>query len=266
MRDTHLKRCRSILLLAGCGLLLGLASSEVQAHPSPKHRGYKKLLEKGVSIAIKAQGFRFRGLVQGQEPVVVDFELPRDGHLEVKVRVLHPRRRTFRLEFPATADARMIDHKALPAGVGDWNVGRVSLAAFDAAGKKMPFRFFGIGVGERAVGSTAIYAVIFDPPTLRGDEPARWRFRSHEDFEKARIAVYERETPNSAPGWEEDTFREFDSPCQPQSGKECDGTWDALDPKGRRVPGRYRVGIKAWLTSYGSDWILKLSGDVVAVE
>jgi hypothetical protein len=240
------------------GLSLGLVSFPAQAHP--EHRKYKKLVRDGPSIASLGQVIRFRALAKGGEPLVVDFQLAGDGYLKLVIKGSGRTRSTF--EFPAKAGSREIDMKTLPAEFGAWQAARWTVTAFDDSGEEIEYRFFGIGVGDRAVGSTGIWQVTFWPPEIRNTESADWGFKSKHDFERAGIVIYRWE--DGAGYWRES--QTLDSKCQPKRGEGCKGNWDGADGKGARSKGRHRVAVKAWQSKHEKDWIIEISEEQVAVK
>ncbi len=254
------RRGRATILLIMFGISLSLASVPIEAHP--EHWRYKRLIRKGVSIAVLAQTFRFRGLVKGGAPLVVDFRLASDGYLKLEIKTRNVRHRDT-LEFPARAGVREIAVRALPADFfGDWQTGRLTVSAFDESGQEIDYRFFGIGVGERAVGSTAIHDVTFEPSEIRDMESARWGFRSKHDFERVGIVIYRWQT--GAGRWRES--QNLDAPCLPERGKRCEGNWDGDDQKGKRSTGMHLVAVKAWRSQDENDWIFEISEEEVAVK
>ncbi len=254
------RRVRATVLVIGLGIPLILVSLPAEAHP--EHRRYNKLVRKGVSIAVLAQRIRFRGLVKGDAPLVVDFRLARDGYLKLELKTRNVRHRDT-LVFPAKAGVREIAVQTLPAAFSaEWQTGRLTLSAFDESGQEIDYRFFGIGVGDRAVGSTGIYQVTFEPAEIRDSESAEWGFRSKHDFERAGIVIYRWE--DEAGVWHE--RRELDTPCLPERGKRCEGHWDGNGKKGSRSEGSHLVAVKAWQSEHENDWIFSISEEEVEVK
>ncbi len=224
-----------------------------------------EVLRDGAMIVAIAQAFELYGPVKGEAPLVVDFELETKGHLRVEIELEEGEPRHV-LRFDGRKGKRKVGIETLPAELGEWRAARLFVSAFeDAAGERpIDFDFFGIGVGERAAGSTGIYDVQFKPGTIRRDQPATYRFRSRHDFEKARIRIYR----GSIVGREHrDThIRSMKSACLPERGTRCEGTWDGRDEHGERSSGPYRVGVVAWQSQVERDWILELSKDTVEVK
>ena len=255
------RHVRAAVLLIGMAVSLSLISMPAHAHP--EHRRYKKLVRDGVKIKVLAQVIRFRGLVKGGAPLVVDFKLASDGFLKLELKTRNVKRRKT-LEFPAKAGARELAIETIPADFGTWQTARMTISAVDESGQQIDFRFFGVGAGERAVGSTAIYNVTFEPLVIRELESANWGFWSHHDFERSEIVIYREEEVDGYR--QERAIRAQESPCLPRRNDICEGEWDARDDKGTRSVGSYRVQVKAWQSEEGKDWITELSDDVVMVE
>ncbi len=261
------RRARAQILVLGMGIWFGLVSLPANAHP--QHCKYKRLVRKGVKIAVLGQVIRFRGLVRGGAPLVVDFELARDGYLELEIKTKNVRRLKT-LRFPAKAGVREIAVQKLPVDFDVWQTGRLTVSAFDDSGQETDYRFFGIGVGERAVGSTGIYQVTFEPSVIRKVEPsviratesAAWGFRAKHDFERAGVVVYR--WHDDAGYWQES--RSLDTPCLPERGKRCEGNWDGNDGEGTLPPGPHLVAVKAWQSEHDKDWIFAISEEEVEVK
>ncbi len=222
------------------------------------------LVGNGVTIATLARSFSFEGPVKGEEPLVVDFRLAGSGRLELGIWRSGAKRPVI-LEFRG-AGARRFDKARLPRKLGDdWQTARFSFRALDASGKPIDFEMFGVGVGKRAVGSTGIYDVTFEPFVIRAAESADWEFWSHHDFERSEIVLY-RQAP-AAGELRENLAHAFDGRCLPRRGESCQGGWDGRDEAGGRSPGRYRLAVKAWQeATLDKDWIIGWSEDEVEVQ
>ncbi len=224
---------------------------------------FETLTHQGVTIATLARIFSFEAPVKAREPLVVEYRLARKGTLRLQIWV-QGRERPAIFTFDGRAGDRKIGKRELPSDLGDWQAAQFSLAASEASGHEIDFRFYAIGVGKRAVGSTGIYGVTFEPGAIRGVQAARWGFRSHHDFERSGIAIYRREGTGNVR--REAVVRVLESPCLPRRGEICEGDWDARDDGGNRSPGRHRVAVKAWQSRDERDWIVAMSEDEVTVE
>ena len=224
---------------------------------------FEQLLEAGARFATLAGVFELAAPVKGRAPVVVDFELDGDGWLRLEVAV-EDAAHDLNLEFQALAGTRETAVRFLPPDLGGWQAAVLTVSAVDDSGDQpIGCQLFGIGVGERAVGSTAIYQVTFYPESIQKKQAAVWGFRSRQDFERAQIEIYRREPENGG----ESLVRALGSPCPPRSGQRCEGDWDGKDSRGKRSRGAHRISVKAWQqTGLEKDWILARSRELVEVR
>ena len=115
---------------------------------------------------------------------MVEFELEKKGTLQLDIWI-EGAEIPNTLTFDAKANTKRLEMGHLPEGIGEWQAAELTVGAYDKSGEKIEFRLFGIGVGDRAVGSTGIYQVTFEPSVIRNTELATWGFRSKHDFERA---------------------------------------------------------------------------------
>ncbi len=277
MRSSSWRRFVAAVLVAGTSLSMAACVSHVTVieeedsaggggGPPASWKGlFKDLVRHGVTIAVIARVIQFDGPVKGGAPLVVDFELAEEGFLRVDVAV-KKKKRSQSFEFRAEGGERKVLTDTLRVDLGKWQAAKLSVAAFDPFGERqIEFDFFGIGVGERAVGSTGIYQVTFEPELLQGAESARWGFRTRSDFERAKIEVYRERLTRG--GTTDEIIRTLQCDCPLRRGKRCPGNWDGLDKKGRRSKGRHSVWVTAWLESgLERDWIAEGSAEVVEVQ
>lgn len=264
MSNFRVLYCRvcAVVFLVGMGIFLNSCFVHTYVVHPPKEIDWKASFEStarnGVTMALLANLFRFEAPVKGRAPLVVDFRLLSKGYLQLEFWVEGEKQPAI-FKIPSKAGVRTLKKDRLPPDLGKWQAAQVVLSAYDRDNKAIDFRLFGIGVGDRAVGSTGIYQVTFKPEAIRGTEAASWGFRSKHDFEQSRVLVYQWDAAVS--GWRE--YRTLTGTCQPRRGKRCQGEWAGRD---QRSPGRYRVAVKAWQSSRERDWIIEMSDQEVEMQ
>ena len=225
-----------------------------------------KLSRDGPKIAdqFNMSGFRIGAFVQAGWPVVVDHVLANGGELSIVVqvegvppfshRILATGRRQqeiFRLPsyFPA---------KPTP---GMYTIGA---AAVGGPGVATPvyLRLFGLGAGERAVGSVAIDQVRFGPDTIRPKQKqeALYAFHAHTDFDRVRAEFLKAVT---AQGQIVSKLEDHDDINGVQRETTPSRQWNGK----KATPGEHILQVRAWESAVAkANWVIAWSADQVLVE
>lgn len=222
------------------------------------------LLKNGPDFIRSPRAVSGTGVVQGGWPLVVDYKLAAAGVLELRLTVQGGPVEPLRL--PGGAGERLHPVRHLPAAAGKaMGAGLFEIRAIGETGKPIGFELYGIGAGEKAVGSMAIVDVQFGPPKihLRHDEQARFSFRAKKDFNLARAMVF---SPGSGDIPSQEVWR-ADLDCVPSAGRLCEGAWPGRSSTGNPSKGPHQLEIKAWAgATQGGHWNSAIALDLVEVE
>jgi hypothetical protein len=153
----------------------------------------KILTEKGPQfpLVFNMSSFQVVGFAKGNWPMVLDYELLPGtlGLVTVTSEGIEP----YYYRLDPQLPGRQLIRLQLPARFGNPpRIGTYSVGAFaDAAGELQPamFRVYGIGAGERAVGSIALEDLKFGPPEIfpqrkDRDNKASYSFHPKNPFDK----------------------------------------------------------------------------------
>jgi hypothetical protein len=215
--------------------------------------------------------FSVNGYVKGRWPIVIDYELEAESAAEVTISIKDTKQ-TFVIELPPTNDQRKEVIRQLPEEFGqEPQVGLLSFQAFKTGpGQRKPARFFlyGLGVGDRAVGSMVIDQLQFQPGSIHPKlkEKASYSFRSLSDFDTG-SADFMLVTLSS------------DGVVRPQlvaretlkngvrRGESVSKDWDGKDSKGKISEGPHQFHVRMWRgLKGGGDWVFAATRQVVRVE
>ena len=207
--------------------------------------------------------FSIGAFVQANWPVVVDHVLSNGGELTIVITAQgFP---TFRYRIRATG-RRQQEIFRLPAYFpAQPTPGMYTISATNTTpGVATPvyMRLFGMGAGERAVGSVAIDQVKFGPDTIhpKQKQEATYAFHAHTDFDRVRAefmkAVTEQgqivaklEDHADINGVQRET-----TPSREWNGKKAS-------------PGEHLLQVRAWESVLAkSNWVIAWSADQVSVE
>ncbi len=245
---------------AAAGGLVGLGLF-LQARNRPD----AKLARDGPKIPdqFNMSGFSISAFVQGNWPVVVDHVLPSGGELLIVVqaegvpafnyRVLATGRRQqqiFRLPayFPARPTPGVYTITASSGGAG--------------IATPVSVRLFGLGAGERAVGSVAIDQVKFGPDTIhpKQKQEALYAFHAHTDFDRVRAEFMKAVT---AQGQLVSKLEDHDDINGVQRETTPSRQWNGK----KASPGEHLLQVRAWESALAkSNWVIAWSADQVLVE
>jgi hypothetical protein len=225
------------------------------------------LLANGPDLLFRRDGAEGNVVVRGGWPVVVDYELERPGFLILQIGL--EKGEPVWLRFPedggvAPAGSRRQEKRLLSAGLGEeLQAGNLSVRAYEAgnAEQPVPFHLYGLGAGDRAVGSMTIADVRFSPAEIRvrKKEVAELGFKALRSFSRAQAQIGRLDT-SGVPV----PVRRLDFAPTPSQGEEPKGTWDGRDDRGRISKGLHTLQVNAWMSAYG-DWNAAAAATMVQV-
>jgi hypothetical protein len=137
------------------------------------------------------------------------------------------------------------------------------IRAIPAAGASTPaprLRTYGLGAGDKAVGSVAIDQLTFQPPTIhpQAREVANYSFHAHSAFDGVRAEFIFTTLYNGSLLVQKDQEEKL-SPVP--EGMRAGGTWE-----GKGKGGEHMLQIRAWRgLENGGDWVVAWSPDIVDV-
>ena len=207
-------------------------------------------------------GFSVKGLVGPNWPVVLDFMIDAPGR--VQVDILAADKHHFRATMTNTASRRAYGIFRLPQDFGSKTQTAVyqiqAIPAVNATTPAPGLRTFGLGAGERAVGSVAIDELKFQPPTIhpKAKEVAHYQFHAHSAFNGVRAEfIY-----TTLYGGHVLVQKDQDTKLPPiPEGEQARGTWE-----GKGKAGDHMLQVRAWRgLENGGDWVVAWSPDVVDV-
>ncbi|HEX8072814.1 MAG TPA: hypothetical protein VF546_22905 [Pyrinomonadaceae bacterium] len=237
----------------------------------------KSIAKNGPQFLVEAmRRFSVRGLFKRGWPVVFEYALEANSTAEVTIgREGEKQGRRFRL-FPTDGQRREIKIP-LTKELGELfdqkpQVGTLSINALkNGPEPRQPAEFvlYGLGVGDRAVGSLLIDQFQFDPspihPKLK--EQATYRFRSLGDFDDASVEIIRPVFPKEGPSHELVAERPIKGGLR--KGQAYADAWDGRDDKGKVAPGRYKFRVRVWIRLHGDEggeWSFRYADQSVRVE
>lgn len=237
--------------------------------PEPPPDPLKNLNERGPQFqpVYSMSAFAVQGFVRGNWPMLLDYELePASFAL---LTVVAERVEPFYYRLDGTKIGRHLDIIRLPERFG----GRVQVGLFfvramkDHLGEVEPahLHVYGIGAGDRAVGSVAIDQLSFTPATIRsGQAKATYSFHARNDFPKTeaefhRVGLYKGQIVATRVG--------SHRIGAVRRGASKSSEWDGKNEKGKPSPGQHIFQVRAWWKADdGGDWVAAWSEDLVAVN
>jgi hypothetical protein len=225
------------------------------------------------AAAFSMSNFAVEGFVRGRWPIVVVYELEADSTAEVTVSTINDgKREAFRIQLQPTKGEPLEEKRQIPEAFGRQpQLGAVSFRAVkNGPEPRKPAHFFlyGLGVGDKAVGSIVIDQLKFQPSTIHPKlkEKASYSFHSRSDF-NAGAADFMRVTRSP------DNVIHFE-PVAGQLLKDGIGRdeqvandWDGKNDKGKVSPGPHQFRVRVWRgLKSGGDWVSAFSPQVVTVE
>ncbi len=206
--------------------------------------------------------FTVKGLVAPSWPVVLDFML--DGPGAVELDIVAADKHQYRVRMTNTPNRRAYAILHLPPDFGSGlQTGVYQVHSIAAPGATTPppgLRTYGIGAGEKAVGSVAIDQLTFEPAAIhtRAKEVANYSFHAHSTFNGVRAEFIVTTLYNGHLLIERDQEQELPPIPQDERGR---GTWN-----GSGKGGEHMLQIRAWRgLERGGDWVVAWSPDIVEV-
>jgi hypothetical protein len=205
-------------------------------------------------------GFTITGLVHPNWPVVLDFMIDAPGAARI---VITAGKHHFQATITNQPNRRGYAIIHLPANFGTrLQTGTYQVYSIPATAGKAPpkLRTYGIGAGDKAVGSVAIDQLTFQPATIhpKAKEVADYGFHVHSAFDGVRAEFIFTTLYNGRVLVQKDQEEKL-SPVP--EGERAKGTW-----KGQGKPGEHMLQIRAWRgLQNGGDWVVAWSPDIVDV-
>jgi len=242
----------------GAGVLIG----ELIAHnkASPEHFGHG-----GPEIPkqFDMNGFVVKGIASPGWPIVLDFTIDSPGLVRIDIFAANKQHVAFTLTNTPNQRAYGIFH--LPPDFGTkLQTAIFQVRSMPAAGANTPapaLRTYGMGCGERAVGSVAIDQLSFQPATIhpKAKEVATYGFHSHSAFDGVREEFIFTTLYNGHILVQQD--QEENNPSTVGEGERAKGTWE-----GKGKAGEHMLQVRAWRgLENGGDWVVAWSPDIVDV-
>ena len=241
---------------AATGVIVGELIAHHNASP-------EKLSHDGPQVPkeFDMNGFVIKGLVHPNWPVVLDFMLDSTGSVQLDIIA---NKRQYRATMTNTPNHRAYAIIRLPANFGSkLQTAIYQVRSIPVAGGNLPaprLRTYGLGAGEKAVGSVAIDQLTFQPATIhpKANEVADYGFHAHSAFDGVRAEFIFTTLYNGHVLVQKDQEEKL-SPIP--EGERAKGTW-----KGQGKPGEHMLQIRAWRgLENGGDWVVAWSPDIVDV-
>jgi hypothetical protein len=216
--------------------------------------------------------FSARVFVRGGAPMVVEYQLGNEAAATVTLTVKTKKdEQTFTRRLEPTGGEVKHEVFRLPEAFGKKPaVATLSVKAEnkDPARQEPPdFEVYGLGMGEKAVGSMVIEGLSFQPGRVHatGKEKAAYSFHSRSDFPSARV---EFRLTGRTPGGQLFNRAVGDEKIKRiRRGDSVSREWDGRNRKGEVSKGRHQLVVKAWYTEKkGGDWARASSRQRVLVE
>jgi hypothetical protein len=272
------RRHAARLILFGAGLLfvchwlpalqIPLGRSRVKVVEQDWKELLALLLAKGPALDFRRDGVDGNVVVRGGWPVVVDYKLEKPGFLLLTIAVEKGEAKSYRVPPDGTAPAgiRREEVLHLSQDLGDAiQAGNLSLRAYEEKGgdRPVPFDLYGLGAGDRAVGSMTIVDVVFSPTEIavKHDQKAEYGFKVLRSFSQVRVQISRLADPRGIPPkvWER-----LVKPTPGQDDKVHD-FWDGRDLNGKISKGLHTLQVTAWFGPFG-DWNAAAPGTLVSVH
>ncbi len=245
---------------AAAGAATAVVIGELIAH---HHASPGKLGHDGPQIEkeFDMSDFTVKGLVRASWPVVLDFMIDSPGAALVEIVAAT---RVYRVRMTNQANRRGYAIIHLPANFGAklqpavYHIHSVAPAGANTPAPRL--RTYGLGAGDKAVGSVAIDQLIFRPAIIhpRSNEVADYGFHAHSAFDGVRAEFIFTTLHDGRVLVQKDQEEKL-SPVP--EGERAKGTW-----KGRGKPGEHMLQIRAWRgLENGGDWVVAWSPDIVNV-
>ncbi|MDP8982741.1 MAG: hypothetical protein M3O35_19360 [Acidobacteriota bacterium] len=208
-------------------------------------------------------GFEIHAFCMAGWPVVVEYYLEPGGVLQLTIEAEGVQPIGYRLRATGRREQAIVH---IPAYFPRKPVvGRYTIRAIrDGLGPVTPVysRLFGLGGGERAVGSVAIDQVSFTPEHIRPKqkESARFAFHTHTDFDKVSAEFLKCVTAQSQMVAKLEDRTDMHRIVR--------DTTPSRDWNGKKAtPGDHTLQVRAWESALDkANWVMAWSADKVIVE
>lgn len=239
----------------------GVVIGELIAHHnnSPGHIGHDG---PQVPKELDMSGFVIKGLARSNWPVVVDFLLDSPGI--VQIDVISANKKHLQATMTNTPHRRAYAIIHLPPDFGSqlqtafYQVRSTPPAGTSTASPGL--RVYGLGAGDKAVGSVAIDELTFQPAIIhpKANEVATYGFHAHSAFDDVRAEFIFTTLYNGHVLVQQDQEEKL-RPIP--EGERAKGTWE-----GKGKPGEHLLQVRAWRgIENGGDWVVAWSPDIVEV-
>jgi hypothetical protein len=226
------------------------------------------LLAEGPALAFRRDGVDGDVAVRGGWPFVVDYELEKPGFLLLTIAVDKGENRSYRVPADGTAPAGSRRQRViyLNDDLGDAiQAGNLSLRAYEGKGgdRPVPFQLYGLGAGNRAVGSMTIVDVTFSPMEIAvgHEQKAEYGFKVLRSFSQVRVQISRLTDPGGIP---QRVWERVVKPTPGQDDKIHDA-WDGRDLNRKVSKGLHTLQVTAWFGPFG-DWNAAAPGTLVSVR
>ena len=277
------RRAAPWILLAPCFFLACIPSVNLGGSRSNGRNSNARILSKqmsklavpsvlliGSDLAFRRDGVDGKAVVRGGWPFVVVYELEQPGYLRLTIKAKSGAATSYRIPEVGTAPAgsrQESDKFYLSQDLGKAiQEGSLSLRAYagEAGDQPVPFKTYGLGAGDEAVGSMTVVNVSFLPSEIdaKHGQPAKYSFEVLRSFNQARIQIDRLDDSTGAP------TRIFSTDVKPtpSQGKVSTGSWDGRDDKNKKSAGLHRLQVYAWFGPDKGAWNAALSETMVRVR
>jgi hypothetical protein len=198
---------------------------------------------------------------------VVDYALEKPGFLLLSIAVEKGAVRSYRVPTEGTAPAglRRQEILHLDSDLGDMiQAANLSLRAYEGqADRSVPFQLYGLGAGDRAIGSMTIVDVMFSPSEIAvgRKQKAEYGFKVLRSFSQVRVQV------SHLAGADDFPTRVWERLIKPTPihDDKIHAVWDGRDLNNKVSKGLHTLQVTAWFGPFG-DWSAAAPGTLVSVR
>lgn len=231
------------------------------------------LLGMGSDLVFRRDGVDGKALVRGGWPFVVAYELEQPGYLRLTITPKRGAATSYRFPEAGTAPAGsrqesvVILSKDLGQAIQEGSLSLRAFAGFagEAGDQPVPFKTYGLGAGDQAVGSMTIVNVRFSPSeiSISRHQIAHCRFKVRRSFNQVQVQINRLDDSTGAPT---PIFRTLVHPT-PSRDEEPGYSWEGRDDKNHRVSeGLHSLQVTAWFGPDVGAWNAALSETLVRVR
>ncbi|HEV7798988.1 MAG TPA: hypothetical protein VGO73_12560 [Pyrinomonadaceae bacterium] len=220
------------------------------------------------AAAYSMSDFSVQGFVKGKWPIVIVYELEADSTAEITISTNEGKDK-YQVLLPPTDGDEV--KRYLPETFGQKpQLGLISFKALkNGPEPRKPARFFlyGLGVGDKAVGSLVIVQLRFQPPSIRPKlkEKASYSFRSLSDFNNVAAEVSLAVAADNTSHLQLVYSKEFKDGVR--RGQVVTDDWDGKNSKGQISVGTHQFHVRAWSgLKDGGAWTVVSERRLVKVQ